>query len=165
MMVAATDHESKQTLEFDAALLAAAKRAMAKYPADARRILAGCGLVQADAVTDYTSLATGWYRVRSQTDPQTYDVTSGAETTCTCPDATYRQALCKHGYAVLLVRAARRERANPVTHLAYNLLTGEHGLCRTVSDGRLHFWPHGSSKRALVAKADLSIGPVMEPVA
>lgn len=157
--------ESRQTIEFDAALLAAAERAMTKYPADERRILAGVALVQADAVTDYAAVTPYAFTVASARDPERrYSVAASPRSACcTCPDFARTGSACKHLYAVWLTVAARRERANPRQHLAYHLLSGEHGRCRTVSDGRMEFSFHGSSKRFLCEKGDLCIGPIVQP--
>ena len=136
--------ETMHTVNFDTALLAAATRATAAHPEAAARIAKGLALVQADAVTDMTLVAQRLFRVRSAKDPSVqYDVVSNGETRCTCPDFQQHESLCKHAYAVLLVRAAKRDLASPKLRQAYHLERGEEGTCRFLANGRAVFHPGG----------------------
>src|SRR5262245_20176900 len=142
-----TTNESIHTINFNDALVAAADRAQAKYPADTARILRGLSLVEADAVTDCTRLRAGAYTVRSAREGgQHYNVWGGG-TACSCPDWEQHGHedgfYCKHGWAVLLVRAARRDMASPRLRHAYHLVSGEEGHARYLADGRAYFAPGG----------------------
>ena len=155
--------ETIHTVNFDTALIAAATRATAAHPEAAARIAKGLALVQADAVTDMTLVAQRLFRVRSSADPTVHnDVVSNGETRCTCADFQRHEALCKHGYAVLLVRAARRDMASPALRQAYHLERGEEGTCRFLANGRAVFHPGGHrfhvecDRRALVIRPSVT---------
>lgn len=154
-------------VNFTTALEAAARRATATHPTSAARIAKGLALVQADAVQDRTLVRPRWFRVRSSTDPQTeYDVISNGTTTCTCVDAQRHQDdvtfLCKHAWAVLLVRAARRDSHDPRLRHAYHW-RGEEGFCRYLHDGRAVFYPGGHKYSFVCQRDELVIGPFLHP--
>jgi hypothetical protein len=156
--------ETVHPVNVDQALLAATARAKAVSPDAAVRIEKGLALVRDDAVTDMTALTPGWYTVRSATYATTvYDVVSNGTTTCTCPDyALYARLMphycCKHAFAVLLVRAARRDIHSPRLRHAYMTATGEYGHCRHLSDGRAMFFPGGQRAGFACLREDLCIG-------
>lgn len=160
---------SVHRVNFTMALEAAALRATTAHPAHAGRIAKGLALVQADAVEDRTRLRPRWFRVRSSRDPQTtYDVISNGTTTCTCVDyqrhATETLAyLCKHGWAVLLVRAARRDSQDPRLRRAYHMVRGEEGHCRYLHDGRAVFFPGGHKYSLVCQRNELYIGDFINP--
>ena len=100
----------------------------------------------------------------------TYDVVSNGITACNCPDyerhgADNPEYVCKHGYSVLLVRAARKllRKAVPIGYLrqAYHMVTGDHGHARELSDGRIVFHPGGHKYSFLAAKDEFCLGPVL----
>lgn len=168
--------ESAPTVNFDAALLTATARAKAKY-VDARlRIEKGLALVLADAVTDMTRVQPRWFTVRSASADTVYNVVSNGVTVCDCPDyqihGTHNtEYACKHGYAVLLVRAARKllQRDGfsgyrlPVADShrchAYHMATGNEGHARRLADGRTVFYPWGKNASVIVQHDELCYGP------
>ena len=110
--------------------------------------------MRADAVTDCTRL--------TQRGTE-YAVTSGATTTCTCADAVRHGHLCKHGFAVLLVRALRREANKPRCHLAEHLAYGA-GYAVVRRQGQIAFWPGTSHREIRCTPEDLTaFGPVASP--
>ena len=157
--------ESTRTVEFDAALLTATKRAKLAHPTQACRIEKGLALVFDDAATDMQMVKPRWFTVRSAADPTTlYDVFSNGETVCSCPDyqahgMAGNQYVCKHGWAVLLVRAARREVRSPRLRHAYHMASGEEGHCRHLSDGRVAFYPGGHKYNFVCMREEVCIGP------
>ena len=125
-MMAKTIQNFQTTVEFDALLTACTARALAKFPEARTRIERGAALVRADAVVDYAHITPDAWTVQSASDPESrYTVVSNGTTTCTCADYVQRQHLCKHGYAVLLTRALRREVHKPRCRQAYHWYLGE----------------------------------------
>lgn len=106
--------EAVNTVTFDQALLQAVARAKAVFPAQRCRIERGCALALAGAVRDLTHLRPRWYAVQSASDAGIeYDVVSNGQTVCNCQDyelhaTTTNGHICKHGWAVLLVRWAQK---------------------------------------------------------
>jgi len=142
------------------ALTAAVQRAKAAFPAETTKIERGLSLVLQDAVSDTTLLAPHTYTVRSQGQPwRQYTVVSNGTTTCTCPDFERHQALCKHGFAVLLVRSARRAALQPRLRHAYHLVSGEEGHCRVLAGGRVVFFPGGHTYAFVCTQDEVCIGP------
>src|SRR5262244_3222424 len=125
-MMAKTIPDFQTTVEFDILLTACTERALAKFPEARTRIEKGAALVRADAVVDMTHFeAHGWH-VQSQSTAQTwYHVVSNGTTVCTCKDYERHGHICKHGYAVLLTRAVRREVDKPRCLQAYHWYLGE----------------------------------------
>jgi hypothetical protein len=157
--------ESTATVQFDQALTEMARRATATCPQAAPRIARALALVEADAVTDRRHVRPHWFTVRSYADPATaYDVVSHGQTTCTCVDY-YAHAtadngfLCKHGWAVLLVRSLQREaRGQRLVH-AYHMASGEEGHGRRLVGGRAVFHPGGHAHSVLCMAEELCFGP------
>jgi hypothetical protein len=149
------------TVKFDDLLVAATARATAQYPHDVARIAKALELVRAGLVTDMTRALAHTYTVGSEADPETiYAVVSNGETTCTCKDAVYRQSICKHGFAVLLVRSARRDfRPTPRYRHACYLVTGAEGYARTCGDSMIEFHPGGHEKSFEAPRHDFTLGP------
>lgn len=155
------------TIQFNDALLTATDAALAAYPQAETHIRKGLALVQANAITDCCRLERGWWTVRSAQRPDAlYNVrlVNGART-CTCADYACRGGadglLCKHLWAVLLVRKARTGYTAPVRRRhAYHLITGEEGHARLSHDGqRAQFWAGGGRRSVWMDAADLQIGP------
>lgn len=89
------------TAQFDQALLDAASRATAAYPAERCRIQRGLQIAQADGVELYQD---GSARVQSQAAPDARYYVNGS---CSCLDAMRAPAgRCKHVYARWLYKAA-----------------------------------------------------------
>jgi SWIM zinc finger len=160
-----TLQESVATVNFHTALLAASERAQAAHPGAGVRIAKGLALVLDDAVTDWTRMTPSLYTVKSAVDPLTvYRVVSNGTTTCTCPDyASHGIAghyVCKHGYSVLLLRAARRDMAH-ATRLrhGYHLVSGEEGHVRHISNGRVEFYPGGHKFSFVCMRDEVCLGP------
>jgi hypothetical protein len=107
-----------------------------------------------------TRVRPGWWQVRSSdAGAAPYDVMSNGHTACTCPDYTYRNVeICKHGFAVLLVRSARSDMASPKLRRAYHLVRGEEGYCRFLSHDKAMFHPGGHRRGVVCAVADLTVG-------
>lgn len=149
------------------ALTAAVTRAKAAFPAATVRIEKGLSLVLADAVTDLTRMIPHTYTVASQTDPrQHYDVVSNGSTVCQCPDYARHATpeggyLCKHGFAVLLVRAARRDALKPRLRHAYHMASGDEGHCRVLAGGRVVFHPGGHKYSVVCMRDEVCIGPLV----
>jgi hypothetical protein len=108
-------HESTTTVQFDAALLAAAARATATYPAERRRIERGVAIVLEQGVQ---VLRDGSALITSQRDPHaTYHV-NGA---CMCPDAVRGATAgrCKHRWAKSLYNAMHALTTRDATNERY----------------------------------------------
>lgn len=147
--------QSAGSVQFHTALIAASERAKAKFSPASERIEKALALVETDAVTDMTRLRPHWYTVRSQTDRTVwYNVVSNGTTACDCPDYERRgrdnpEYGCKHVYAVLLLRAARRDMPRTVIHPLRHAYVGEpHGevLARELGEGMAQVYPHGVDK-------------------
>src|SRR5262245_16310931 len=152
------------TVELDDAVQAVTARALAKFPDARRYIERGAELVRADAVTDMRHLEADTFTVRSAVDPSTlYYVTSNGVTTCDCPDFRSHERLCKHGWAVLLVRAIRKEANRPRLRHGYHMASGEEGYCRRLPQHRAEFWPGGHTYSFVCDRDDVCIGPVVQP--
>ena len=161
-------HNVAHATNFHNALHAAHSRAVAKYPDGAPRLDRALSLVQDDAVVDMTRVKPDWYTVRSACNADVYyNVYSNGTTRCDCPDYALHGTddpahCCKHGFAVLLIRAARRDVACPKLRQAYHLVRGDEGTARLLKDGRVHFHP-GSSKRGFSCPADdVVLGPYVQ---
>jgi len=148
------------TAQFDAALRLAASRAKAAFPQEHARIAKGLELALGDHVTDMTRVKPGWWQVQSAQPTQApYDVISNGHIMCTCPDHTYRNVpICKHGFAVLLVRSARTDMTSPKLRRAYHLTRGEEGHCRFLPHDKAMFFPGGHRRGVLCDVADLTVG-------
>jgi hypothetical protein len=156
------------TIEFDRALEAVAAQALAKFPEQKARIARATDLVRADAVTDLTHVTPRTWTVTSAQDPtQTYTVQSAQETSCSCPNYAAYGFLpgyaCKHGWAVLLVRALRREANQPRLRHAYHMQSGEEGHVRLLGAGRAEFFPGGRKYSFVCQRDELCIGPHVQP--
>jgi hypothetical protein len=164
-----TIHAATATVQFDVALTAAARRATTAHPHAATRIAKGLALVEADAVTDMRRIRPDWFTVRSASNPATvYDVYSRGHTVCTCPDygrhaIDNTDYLCKHGWAVLLVRSLQRTVGHTRIVHAHHWYYGE-GHARRLVGNRAVFQPGGHVRRFLCDLADLSLGPPVQPL-
>jgi SWIM zinc finger len=152
------------TIELDRALDAVAARALTTFPEQRARIERATDLVRADAVTDLTHVTPCTWSVTSAANPtQTYTVVSRQTTTCTCPNYAAYGFLpgyaCKHGWAVLLVRALRREANKPRLRHAYHMASGEEGHVRLLGQGRAEFFPGGRKYSFVCQRDELCIGP------
>lgn len=97
----ATIHESASTVNFDAALLAAAARAKATYPTERCRIERGLAIVLSGGVD---VLPTGIALVQSQSQPGVQYTVNGR---CSCPDEQRAPGgRCKHRWSKSLYKAA-----------------------------------------------------------
>jgi len=147
------------------ALTAAVARAKAAFPAATVRIEKGLSLVLQDRVSDRTQVTPHTYTVESQARPwQHYDVVSNGRTGCQCPDyerhATHDNGyLCKHGFAVLLVRSAQREARQHTLRHAYHMASGEEGHARRLVGNRAVFHPGGHAHSVVCAAEELCFGP------
>jgi SWIM zinc finger len=162
-------HESAATVQFDTALTDAARRATTAHPGAAARIAKALALVKADAVTDCQRLLPRLFRVRSASHTDVvYDVVSNGQTTCTCQDYAQHtwndpHYLCKHGYAVLLVRSLQRDVGfNRMVH-AYHMASGEEGHARRLVGNRAVFHPGGHKHGFVCSAAELCFGPPLAP--
>lgn len=158
----ATIHESVSTVNFDAALLAAAARAKAAYPAERCRIERGVGIVLSHGVD---ILPTGIALVQSQSQPGVQYTVNGR---CGCPDEQRAPGgRCKHMWAKALAKRAHEACAHPgvpITTLrhGYHMASGEEGHARILSDGRVAFYP-GGHKYSFVCVADeVCLGPPLD---
>lgn len=137
-----------QTANVFTLLEAGAEAACTRYPQDTARIRRGLTLAQLGHVERQ---AKGQYTVRSQQYPDTaYAVLSNGTTVCSCEDY-HRHAplLCKHCYAVLLVRWAVRqwqaipppepEPAPKPSKAFYAHVYEEAGILIQGADGRIYF--------------------------
>jgi SWIM zinc finger len=160
-----TLQEPAATVQFDAALTAAASRATTAHPGAAARIAKALALVNADAVTDCQRLLPRLFRVRSASHTDVvYDVVSNGQTTCTCQDYAQHtwsdpHYLCKHGFAVLLVRSLQRDVGfNRMVH-AYHMASGEEGHARRLVGNRAVFHPGGHKYSVVCDANELCFGP------
>lgn len=146
-------------------LAAATNRAKAFYPQDAQKIGRGLALVLRGLVQQLDPTQPRHFVVGSATGMDvTYTVVSNGTTSCTCPDyrlhhADHERYLCKHGWAVLLVRAADRHTQPPRYRHAYHLVDGVEGYAHCLGDGRVQFHPGGRKYGFVCAKEELCIGP------
>jgi hypothetical protein len=120
-------------------------------------------LVRADAVTDMQRVTPhGWLVQSASQGGIEYAVTSNGSTTCTCQDATRHGHICKHGYAVLLLRHLRRDVNKPRCRHAYHYVHGE-GYAVVRTQGTVEFWPGGRARSLTCDREDVTLGPVVSP--
>jgi SWIM zinc finger len=161
--------ESTATVNFHLALIEATGRALAKYPQESVRIAKAVALVEADAVTDCQRLRPRAFRVRSTSHPATqYDVVSNSHTTCTCQDYLSHVThdvgfLCKHGFAVLLVRSLQHDAWGHKMRHCYHMASGEEGHGRRLVGGRAVFHPGGHAHGFVCMAEELCFGPYLSP--
>jgi hypothetical protein len=176
------------TSDRDNLLEAVTARALTTFPQATARIARGKALVEADAVTDWSHVTPATWHVSSAAGTgEAYTVVSTREaTTCTCPDYARHAALpgffCKHGWAVLLTKALRREMSRatqaawraekraarlaarqavtpaPLRH-AYHMQSGEEGHVRLLGADRAEFFPGGRKFSFVCMQDELCIGP------
>src|SRR4029077_18004866 len=155
--------ESTGTVQFDHALRAAARRATTAAPHAAARITKGLALVETDAVTDMRRVRADWFTVRSASVPAlVYNIYSRTHTTCTCQDYARHVIndpafLCKHAYAVLLVRSLQRDVGHSRVVHAYHWYHGE-GHARRFGGNRAVFQPGGHARQFICEIDELSLG-------
>lgn len=151
--------EAAATVNFDAALLAAAKKARAAYPAESLRIERGLAIALADGVT---LLADGTALVQSQSVEDTQYRVNGH---CTCRDAAKApEGRCKHRWGKSLYRwaikhAEQAQPEQPKYHSTYYPPSGEwiQGVAQWTDRG-WHFVPEDGSEPAYVAIQALCLG-------
>jgi len=162
-MTATLIPDFQTTVEFDALLTGCTERALAKFPEARTRIEKGAALVRADAVTDYADITPYAFTVQSASDPdQRYSVASKETTICTCKDYERHGSTCKHGWAVLLVRAVRREVNKPRCRQAYHWYLGE-GYAMLRGGGRVEWRASGTAEGLLCTHDDVTLGAVAAP--
>jgi len=162
-MMAKTIPDFQTTVEFDALLTSCTARALAKFPEARTRIERGAALVRADAVTDYTHITPYAFTVQSASDPeQRYSVASRSTTVCTCKDYERHLTTCKHGWAVLLTRAVRREVNKPRCRQAYHWYLGE-GYAMERGSGLFEWRASGTAHGIMCKRDDVTLGAVEAP--
>jgi hypothetical protein len=162
-MMAKQIPDFQTTVEFDTLLTACTERALATFPEARRRIERGAALVRADAVVDMTHVQAYGWQVESQSEPERwYHVVSNGTTTCTCADYVQRQQCCKHGWAVLLLRALRREVNKPRCRQAYHWYLGE-GYAMERGQGLVEWRASGTAHGIICTREDVTLGAVEAP--
>ena len=152
--------ETTVTVQFDAALRAAATLARSRYAGEHARIERGLVIALNSGVTLHADCTA---TVQSSSDPEVqYRIVAGV---CDCPDSTRApDGRCKHWYAWVLVRKAQGILAamqTPLRH-AYHMASGEEGHARLLPENRVSFAPGGHTHSFVCHASEVCVGPVIQ---